>query len=124
LKSYQGSPSIVKIREGKAYYRGEESLTLNQILPEALDNIRRPYKSHEMKIDHMIQLLEDESALESRVYSVMTNNGTDWSKVIDGVKSSLAWFQSHRISGPSLRAVFYRVVSLEANPNTNKSYKS
>lgn len=52
----------VKIREGKAYYRGEESLTLNQILHEALDNIRHPYRSIEMKIDHVIQLLERESA--------------------------------------------------------------
>jgi hypothetical protein len=49
--------SYVKIIEGKAYYRGEESLTLNQILPEALDNIRHPYKSLEKKIDHMIKLL-------------------------------------------------------------------
>jgi hypothetical protein len=47
----------VKIREGKAYCRGEESLTLNQTLPEALDNIRHPYKSLERKIDHVIQLL-------------------------------------------------------------------
>jgi hypothetical protein len=48
----------VKIREGKAYYRGEESLTLNQLLPEALDNIRRPHKSLEEKIDYVTQLLE------------------------------------------------------------------
>jgi hypothetical protein len=53
----------VKIREGKAYCRGEESLALNQVLPEALDNIRHPYKSLERKIDHVIQLLESESAL-------------------------------------------------------------
>jgi hypothetical protein len=56
----------VKIREGKAYCRGEESLTLNQALPEALDNIRHPYKSLEKKIDHAIQLLESESALGKR----------------------------------------------------------
>jgi hypothetical protein len=48
----------VKIKEGKADCRGEESLTLNQIVPEALDNIRHPYKSLEKKIDHVIQLLE------------------------------------------------------------------
>jgi hypothetical protein len=56
----------VKIREGKAYYRGEESLTLNQILPEALDNIRHPYKALEKKIDHVTQLLESESAFRKK----------------------------------------------------------
>lgn len=48
----------VKILEGKAYYRGEESLTLNQILPEALDKIRHPYKSVENKIDKLTKLIE------------------------------------------------------------------
>jgi hypothetical protein len=56
----------VKIREGKAYYRGEESLTLNQILPEALDNIRYPYKSLEKKLDYMIELLEGKAALREQ----------------------------------------------------------
>jgi hypothetical protein len=32
----------VKIIKGKTYCRGEKSLTLNQVLPEALDNIRHP----------------------------------------------------------------------------------
>jgi hypothetical protein len=59
----------VKIRKGKAYCRGEESLTLNQALPEALDNIGHPYKSIEKKIDHVIQLLECESALGKQVLS-------------------------------------------------------
>ena len=39
--------SYVKIMEDKTYYRLEESLSLNQILPEALDNIRHPFKSVE-----------------------------------------------------------------------------
>jgi hypothetical protein len=52
----------VKVIKGKAYFRGEESLTLNQILPEALDNIRHPYKSLEGKIDQLIQLQKGESA--------------------------------------------------------------
>lgn len=47
----------------KAYCRVEESLTLNQILPEALDNIRRPYKSIENKISEQykafIELFND-----------------------------------------------------------------
>jgi hypothetical protein len=54
---------------------------------------------------------------------VTTNNRTNWSKVIDEVKSSLTWFQSHRIPRPSLRTVFYRLVSLDIIPNTNQSYK-
>jgi hypothetical protein len=53
-----------------------------------------------------------------------TNNRTNWSKVIDEVKSSLVWFQSHRIPRPSLRTVFYRLVSLDIIPNTSQSYKS
>ena len=44
--------------EDKAYCRSEESLTLNQILPEALDNIRHPYKSLESKIDTLTKLLD------------------------------------------------------------------
>jgi hypothetical protein len=48
----------VKVIKDKAYFRGEESLTLNQVLPEALDNIRHPYKSLEKKIDRVIRLLE------------------------------------------------------------------
>jgi hypothetical protein len=42
----------------KDWAPGEESLTLNQILPEALDNIRHPYKSLEKKIDYIIELRE------------------------------------------------------------------
>jgi hypothetical protein len=48
----------VKVIKDKAYCRGEESLTLNQVLPAALDNIRYPYKSLETKIDRVIRLLE------------------------------------------------------------------
>jgi hypothetical protein len=45
----------IKIIEGKAYCRGEESLTLNKILQEALDNIRHPYKSIENKISEQYE---------------------------------------------------------------------
>jgi hypothetical protein len=49
----------VKILEDKAFCRGEESLLkLNQILPEALDNIRHPYKSIESKIDKLSKQLK------------------------------------------------------------------
>jgi hypothetical protein len=51
----------VKLIEGKTYCRGEESLTLNQLLPEALDTIRHPYKSIEEKMDTLIDLLKDRS---------------------------------------------------------------
>jgi hypothetical protein len=47
----------IKILEGKAYYRAEESLTLNQVLLEAIDSIRHPYKSIENKIEYLIELL-------------------------------------------------------------------
>jgi hypothetical protein len=40
----------VKSLHDKAVYRSEESLTLNQILPEALDKIRHPHKSLETKV--------------------------------------------------------------------------
>lgn len=45
----------VKIIEDKTYYRSEESLTLEQILPEALDKIRHPYRSVEDKIDQLTE---------------------------------------------------------------------
>lgn len=48
----------IKIMKDKAYYRIEESLTLNQMLPEALDNIRHPYKSLENKFDALINRLD------------------------------------------------------------------
>ena len=50
--------SYIKIMKDKAFYRIEESLALNQILPEALDNIRHPYKSIENKIDKLIELMQ------------------------------------------------------------------
>jgi hypothetical protein len=48
----------IKIMKDRAYCRVEESLTLNQILPEALDNIRHPYKSLENKFDTLIKRLD------------------------------------------------------------------
>ena len=54
--------SYVKIIEDKTYYRLEESLILNQVLPQALDNIRYPYKSVANKI---IQLAEQLNQLDN-----------------------------------------------------------
>jgi hypothetical protein len=51
----------VKIIKGKAFCRAEESLKLNEVLPEALDNIRYPFKSIERlerKIDDLIRNFE------------------------------------------------------------------
>jgi hypothetical protein len=47
----------VKLIENEAYYRSEESLTSNQILPEALDNIRYPYKSVDKKLDNLSKMV-------------------------------------------------------------------
>ena len=52
-----------------------------------------------------------------------TDNRTNWSKVIDEVKSSLVWFQRHGVPRPSLRTVFYRLVSQNIIPNSSQSYK-
>ena len=44
----------IKSLHDKAVYRTEESLTLNRaLLPEALDNIRHPYKSIENDIEQI-----------------------------------------------------------------------
>jgi hypothetical protein len=50
----------MKILEGKAFYRGEESLTINKALQEALENIRYPYKSIEEKLDNILGILKGE----------------------------------------------------------------
>ena len=45
----------VKSLHDKAVCRGEESLKLNQLLPEAFDSIRHPYKSIDKKLDEILQ---------------------------------------------------------------------
>ena len=49
----------VKIMQGKAYCRVEESLKLNKVLPEALDNIRHPFTSIEGKIDSLLGKIDE-----------------------------------------------------------------
>ena len=49
----------VKIMQGKAYCRVEESLKLNKVLPEALDNIRHPFTSIESKIDSLTGKIDE-----------------------------------------------------------------
>jgi hypothetical protein len=44
----------VKSLHDRAVYRNEELLNLNQLLPEAIDNILHPFKSLERKIDLLL----------------------------------------------------------------------
>ena len=48
----------VKIINGKAFYRVEESLRLNKVLINAFDNIV-PYRSFERKIDELPKMIEE-----------------------------------------------------------------
>ena len=50
-------------------------------------------------------------------------NKTKWREVIKEVKSSLLWFKKLGIL-PTLRTIFYRLVSLETISNTEQAYKS
>ena len=60
----------VKIMEDKADYRLEESLIINQILPEALDNIRHPFKSVEFNVDHLSEKISQlNNSLIGVIYS-------------------------------------------------------
>ena len=43
----------VKVIQGKAYFRMEESLKLDEILPAALENIRYPFTSLEKRIEEL-----------------------------------------------------------------------
>lgn len=47
----------------------------------------------------------------------------DWDRVVIDVKNALSWFTEQGIK-PTLRTMFYRLVSLEIIPNTKNSYKS
>jgi len=46
----------------------------------------------------------------------------DWKKVVRDVNYALIWFQQRQIR-PTLRTMFYRLVSLETIPNTEQAYK-
>jgi len=61
----------VKIREAKAYYRIEESLKLNEILPMALDNIIHPNKSLEKKVE---ELARSNERLNQKIDAVIKVN--------------------------------------------------
>jgi hypothetical protein len=46
----------------------------------------------------------------------------DWKGVVDRIKRELPWFLERGIT-PTLRTLFYRLVSLEIIPNTDQAYK-
>jgi hypothetical protein len=46
----------------------------------------------------------------------------DWKSVVDYVNEKSSWFIERDIT-PTLRTLFYRLVSLEVIPNTNQAYK-
>ena len=48
----------IKSLTNKAVCRAEESLKVDSLLPEALDNIRRPYKSIESKLTKILDILQ------------------------------------------------------------------
>jgi uncharacterized protein YicC (UPF0701 family) len=52
--------AYVKALKDKAVCRAEESLVLNQMLPEALDAIRHPYRSIENKIENKMNALSEQ----------------------------------------------------------------
>lgn len=51
------------------------------------------------------------------------NGRIDWDAVVKEVSSALPWFEERGIR-PTLRTMFYRLVSLEIIPNTEQVYKS
>jgi hypothetical protein len=53
----------VKSLQDKAVCRAEETLRLDFLLPEALDNIRRPHKSSEIKLNKILELIKQEDIL-------------------------------------------------------------
>ena len=61
----------VKIINGKAFYRVEESLRLNKVLSNALDNIV-PYRSIERKIDELPKMIEE--LISQKIYSIIGVN--------------------------------------------------
>lgn len=53
----------------------------------------------------------------------MAKSGVNWNEVIEEVKEALEWFERNRIK-PTLRTLYYRLVSKNIIPNTKNSYKT
>jgi hypothetical protein len=64
----------IKSLQDRAVCRAEESVKLNFLLPEALDNIRHPYKSIESKLQDISQQIDDVLLGKNKKHS--QNNST------------------------------------------------
>ena len=71
---------------------------------------------------HKVNDKKNNTSITNKVGS-KNNNRTNWKEVIEEVKSSLLWFKQLGVI-PTLRTMFYRLVSMEIIPNTEQSYKS
>jgi hypothetical protein len=71
---------------------------------------------------HKVNDKKNNTSITNKVGS-KNNNRTNWKEVIEEVKSSLIWFKQLGVI-PTLRTMFYRLVSMEIIPNTEQSYKS
>jgi hypothetical protein len=71
---------------------------------------------------HKVNDKKNNTSIINKVGS-KNNNRTNWKEVIEEVKSSLLWFKQLGVI-PTLRTMFYRLVSIEIIPNTEQSYKS
>jgi hypothetical protein len=71
----------VKIKQGKAYCRVEESVKLNKVLLEALDNIRHPFTSIERKIDSLTAKIDEMIAGRTEDSSAK-QHGTDLGETV------------------------------------------
>jgi hypothetical protein len=59
--------------------------------------------------------------VQKKVFTLQSTR-IDWKNVIDRANRELPWFIERDIR-PTLRTLFYRLVSLEIMPNTNQAYK-
>jgi hypothetical protein len=71
---------------------------------------------------HKVNDKKNNTSITNKVGS-KNNNRTNWKEVIEEVKSSLLWFKQLGVI-PTLRTMFYRLVSMEIISNTEQSYKS
>jgi hypothetical protein len=68
------SKLYVKSLQDKAVCRSEESLKLDLLLPEALDNIRHLHESSETKLNKILKLIKQEDNLVDTAKKDSVNN--------------------------------------------------
>ena len=93
----------VKSLHDKAVCRGEESLKLNLLLPEACDSIRNPYKSLDKKLDEILQ-----RSNKQIIYAII--EGVHASKIYDELKNRKAIFQISRLGSGKDTRYFVKAV--------------